>query len=108
MTRTTDQDDSCFRAQAPLTRPGNPILDHILSGIGKIYPAATRMGISHETLSVAITLRLIIVPIVRVFLIALSPIMSDPHLFVRITAFHREQLIVLLRLVVCAGICEKD
>jgi hypothetical protein len=76
MITRTNQDDSCLRAQAPLTRPRNPILDRILSEIGEIYPAATRMGVSHETLSVAIML---------------------PHLFVRITAFHCEQLIVLLR-----------
>jgi hypothetical protein len=58
------------------------------------------MGVSHEAMSVAIMLRPIIVPIVRVFGLALShlpTIWPGPRLLVGITTFSREQLFVLLR-----------
>jgi len=85
------QDESRFRAQVPSTRPGSsPILDRVLYEISEICPAATRMVVSHETLSVAI----MIVSIVQIFVLAVS---TGRRLLIGITTFDREQLFALLR-----------
>jgi hypothetical protein len=54
----TNQDDPCFCAQTSSTRPvsASPVLDHVLSDIREIHPAATRVHVSHEALSIAIRL----------------------------------------------------
>lgn len=112
----TNQDDPCFCAQTSSTRPvrASPVLDHVLSDIREIYPAASRVDVSHEALSIAISLCPIVMTIIRVFLVRLSlfhPVAADCPLVVvviGIFTFDCKQFLVLLQWAARAGICEKN
>jgi hypothetical protein len=67
------------------------------------------MAVSHEALSVTIMFRPIIISIVRVFVLTHSQLhmVTALHQLVGITAFDCEQLFILLRHAVRAGIREK-
>jgi hypothetical protein len=112
----TNQDDSCFCAQTSSTRSvsASPVLDHALPDIREIYPAATRVDVSHKALSIAISLYLIIMIIIPVVFVSLSLLHSVAAdcppvvVLIGIFTFDCEQFIILLQRVVRAGICEKD
>ena len=112
ISRRTNQDNPCFCAQTSSTRTvDTPVLDYVLS---EIYPAATCDDVSHEGLSVAINLCLIIMTIIRALLVTFSllhPVAAGCPLAVvviRIFTFDCKQFIILLQWAVRAGICQKN
>ena len=108
----TNQDDPCFRAQVSSFGPACPVLNHVLSKVREIYPAAARVDVPHEALSITVKLCPIILTIIRVFLVRfllLRSVTSDRHRLVLVWIFFdHKQFVVLSQWAVRAGICEKN